>query len=188
MQLKHETSTSTLGSVNGKKSGRRRISALLAEHGAGEHLERPLEVRQGDVGVDRESLDLVELRRVRGVGRVGPVHAPGDDDVQRRRVALHRPDLHGARVRPQQHLVGHVERVGLLPRRVRWWGVERGEVVKDGLDLGSLRDVEPEADEHLLDLPARLRQQVQPAEVRERVGRERDVDPVLLEPCVQLFA
>ena len=49
--------------------------ALVAEDRARERQQRPLEVGQRDVVVDREPLDLVELRRVRGVG-VGPVDAP----------------------------------------------------------------------------------------------------------------
>src|SRR5581483_9891239 len=62
--------------------------SLLTEDGAGEREQRPLEVAQGDVLVDRQSFDLMELWRVRSVG-VGPVHASGHDDVDRRRLALH---------------------------------------------------------------------------------------------------
>src|SRR3712207_7972724 len=49
-------------------------------------------VRERDVLVDGEPLDLMELRRVRGV-RVAAVDAAGDDDVERRRPPLHRARL-----------------------------------------------------------------------------------------------
>ncbi len=41
--------------------------ALVAEDGAGEGQQRALEVGEGDVLVDGEALDLVELGRVGGV-------------------------------------------------------------------------------------------------------------------------
>ena len=115
------------------------------------------------------------------VGRVGvgAVDAPGHDDVDRRRLVLHRADLDRRGVDAQQHCLRvedvverlDVEGVGHQPRRVRRRVVERVEVVVDGLDLGALGDVEAEADEHVLDLAAGLRDQVQAADRRQRVGR-----------------
>ena len=64
--------------------------------------------------------------------------------------------------------------------------VERVEVVVDVLHLGALGDVEPEADEHILDLAPGLGDQVQSTDRRQRIGRQRHIDAVLLEPCVQL--
>ena len=61
------------------------------------------------------------------------------------------------------------ERVGLGLRRVVLGEVERREVVVLELDLGPLGDAVAEADEDVLDLAARLRQQVQ----RRRAGRRR---------------
>src|ERR1044072_7876480 len=84
-QLKQETSTSTLGSVNGKKCGGRRSSRsspqsgrggrarvevawrVLGDARGGEGEQRPLEIAERDVLVDGEPFDLVELRRVRRV-------------------------------------------------------------------------------------------------------------------------
>ena len=85
--------------------------ALVAEDRAGERQQRALQVGERDVLVDREALDLVELRRVRRVA-VAAVDAAGDDDVERRRVLLHRADLHRRGVRAQHDVVGDVERVG----------------------------------------------------------------------------
>ena len=76
MQLKQETSTSTLGSVNGKKCGRRRTSRSSPKIARANAEQRALEVGERDVLVDREALDLVELRRVRRVV-VAPVDAAG---------------------------------------------------------------------------------------------------------------
>ncbi len=82
--------------------------ALGSEDRAGERLEGALEVRERDIGVDREPLDLVELGRVRRVG-VRPVDAARDDDVDRRRLGLHRADLHRARVSPENRVLVDVE-------------------------------------------------------------------------------
>src|SRR4051794_35923498 len=67
-----------------------------------------------------------------------------------------------------------------MPRR----DVERREVVVVELDLGSLDDPVAHADEHVLDLTTRLREQVQVAGV-ERVTRERDVDALLLQAFLE---
>ena len=153
--------------------------ALVAEDRAREREQRALEVGERDVLVDREALDLVELRRVRRVA-VRPVDAPGDDDRDRRRLLLHRADLHRRGVRAQYDLVRaaarlavrgeDVERVRARARGVRRVVVERVEVVEDGLDLGALLDREAEAAEDVLDLAPRGGQQVQ-APVRARAER-----------------
>ena len=78
--------------------------ALGPEHGPSEGQQRAVEVGERDVLVDRQALELVELRGVSGVG-VRAVHAPGHDDVQRRWLLLHRPDLDGRRVGAQQDVV-----------------------------------------------------------------------------------
>ena len=79
--------------------------AVVAEDRAREGQQRAAQVGERDVLVDREALDLVELRRVRGVG-VAPVRAAGDDDVERRRLQLHRPHLHRRGVRAQHDVLG----------------------------------------------------------------------------------
>ena len=152
-QWKHDTSTSTLGSVKGKKCGRRRTSRRSPKVGAGELQQRPLEVGEGDVLVHRQALDLVELGRVGGVV-VGPVDASGDDHVQRRRVGLHRPHLHRRGVGPQHELLGHVEGVGARPGGMGGAVVEGVEVVVDGLDLGAFHDREAEPEEDVFQLAA----------------------------------
>jgi hypothetical protein len=50
--------------------------AVVAEDRAGEAQQRALQVAERQALVDRQALDLVELRRVRRVV-VGPVDAPG---------------------------------------------------------------------------------------------------------------
>ncbi len=140
---------------------------VLAEDRAREAQQGALEVGQCHVGVDREPLDLVELGHVRGV-RIRPVGATGNDDVQRRRVLLHRANLHRRRVRTKDHRAGveyvlrrlDVERVGLESGGVCDAVVERIEVVVDGLDLGTLGDVEAKPDEHVFEFAPRLCEQV----------------------------
>src|SRR5680860_157097 len=55
---------------------------------------RALEVREGEALVDREALHLLEHRAVGGVDVVAAVDEAGGDQVDRRRLALHRPHLH----------------------------------------------------------------------------------------------
>ena len=66
-QLKHETSTSTLRLGEREEVRAQAHLALVAEDRAGEGQQRALEVGERDVLVDRQALDLVELRRVRRV-------------------------------------------------------------------------------------------------------------------------
>ena len=159
---------------------------MLAEHLAREREQHALEVGQRDVLVDREALELVEHRDVRGVRRVGPVDAARDHDVDRRLLRLHRARLHRRGVRAQQHVLREVE--GVLRRAGRVLGrvVERREVVVLVVDLRALEDGEAEPDEDVLHLAPDLRDQVEPAGRLRRVARERDVDPVLGEAAVEL--
>src|SRR5215211_2983245 len=159
--------------------------AARAEDRVREAQQRALEVGERDVLVDGEALYLVELR---GVGRVAvaTVRAPGDDDVQRRRMGLHRADLHRRRVRAQDDVGRDVERVGVVTRRVGDVVVERVEVVVDEIDLGPLDAREAEAEEDVLDLAPRLGDEMQAADRLRRLARERDVDAVLGQAGVEL--
>ena len=167
--------------------------AVLAEHRPGEGQQRALEVGQGDVLVHGQALDLVELRRVRGVV-VGPVDAAGHDDVQRRRLQLHRAHLHRRGVHAQELGVGLEQRVGIgdvegvrrLARRVLRVVVEGVEVVVDELDLGALGDREPEPEEDVLDLAPGGGDQVQAPGRQRRVAGQGDVDRVGGQARVEL--
>ena len=170
----------------GEVAGPQAHARLLAEHLAGELEQHPLEVGERDVLVDREPLELPEHRHVRGVRSVGPVHAARHDDVDGRRLRLHRAHLHRRGVRAQQHALGQVEGVLRQPRRVLGRVVERREVVVVVLDLGALEDREAEPDEDVLHAPADLRDEVQVAGRERRVTGQRHVDAVLREAPVEL--
>ena len=132
-----------------------------------------LEVGERDALVDDEALDLVEHRRVRGVG-VAPIDLAEADDVHGRPLLLHDAHLHGRRVGAQQHaavgvhdglghglaLLHHPEGVVGGARRMARRRVERREVVVVELDLGALGDTVAEADEDVLDLAHRLGDEV----------------------------
>ena len=51
---------------------------ILAEHSAGEGLERSLEVAHGDVLVNDKSLELMEHRRMRCIDRIGTINSSGE--------------------------------------------------------------------------------------------------------------
>ena len=76
--------------------------AVGAEELAREVVHRALEVGQRDALVDDEALDLVEHRRVRGVG-VAAVDLAEADDVDGRPLLLHDAHLDGRGVGAQQH-------------------------------------------------------------------------------------
>ncbi len=136
------------------------ISSSAAENGAERRLEqRPLEVGERDVPIDGQPLDLMELRGVRRVG-VGPVDAPGDHDVQRRRVQFHGALPSAGRARCASCRAGpfvvlsDVEGVRARPRGVRGAVVERVEVVVHALDLRPLHDGEAEAEKDVFEFAA----------------------------------
>ena len=79
-------STSTLGSVNGKNEGRKRMWTSSAKAAAGKQPQRALQVGHRHAAIDQQAFDLVEHRIVRGVGGVGPIDPAAGDDPHRRRV------------------------------------------------------------------------------------------------------
>jgi hypothetical protein len=64
--------------------------------------------------------------------------------------------------------------------------VERGEVVVVEFDLRALPDGEAEPEEHVLDLAAHLRDQMEMAEWPRRVARQRHIDRVGAQLLVEL--
>ena len=138
-----------------------------AEVGVGERLDGAGQVAEGDAPVDDQPLDLVEDGQVAGVGRVPAVGPAGGDDVDRRRLRRHHPDLHGRGVGAQQRRLGlaqlHVEGVPHAAGRMGGGHVEGLEVVPVGLDLGPLGHRVAHADEDVLQLAAGLVDEVEVA-------------------------
>ena len=95
-------SSSPLGSVYGKKLGRKRVLRSGPNSSRANAIERALQIRERDVFADDQPFDLREHRRVRQVEAVAAVDAPGRDQPDRRLVRLHVADLHARRVRAQQ--------------------------------------------------------------------------------------
>ena len=162
--------------------------AILAEHAFDEVVERALEVAEGDAAVDDQSLDLVELRQVAGVCRIGTVDATGSDHVDGRLLVLHGVDLDAGGLRAQQHIglamsvllgmgggtgrvILDVERIARRAARVVERRVERGEVIPAGLDLRAGLDGVADAAEYVLDLLDDLVDQVLMAQVRTNAGQ-----------------
>src|SRR6185436_9440847 len=103
---------------------------LRAEELLQELVQRSFEVGHADVLVHVEPFDLVELKEVRRVHRLVPVHAPRADDSKGRLGNLHGADLDGGGVRPEDDaFVLEVERVGGRARGMSLRHVERAEAV-----------------------------------------------------------
>ena len=64
-------------------------------------IERAFQIAEGNVGINRESLDLVKHWRVAGVGRIVTVYFAGNHDAQGRLNFLHCANLYRRRMRAQ---------------------------------------------------------------------------------------
>ena len=159
-------------------------------------VERALEVGERDALADDQALDLVEHRRVREVEIVAAIDRTDRDQAHRRRIVLHVPDLHRARVRAQQgqrsrrlERDGFSRRWSRLNRRLQVQRVlhvargmirrhvERFEVVVVVLDLGAFEHLVAEAREDLDHFIANQAERMAMAELRHAAG-QRDVDGV----------
>src|SRR5574340_617927 len=125
-----------------------------------EILHHALEVGEADLFIDPQALDLVEHRRMSGIG-IDAVDAPGRDDLQRRLVRLHVAHLHRRGVGTQHMLRIDVEGVVHRARRMVFRDVQRGEVVEVVLDLRAGRDGKTQRVEQLLDALQRARHRMQ---------------------------
>ena len=175
--------------------------AVLAKHALNKVVERALKVAKGDALVDDQALDLVELRQVAGVGRVGTVDGARADHVDGRLLRLHGVNLHARGLGAQEHIglamgvglgvcdaagvvVDHVEGIAGRAARVIHGGVERGEVVVGGVDHGAGLDGVADAAEDVLGLLDDLLDQVLVTDLRTD-ARQRDVDGIVLERVLE---
>ena len=175
--------------------------AILTKHALNKVVERALKIAKGDTLVDDQALNLVELRQVAGVGRVGTIDGARADHVDGRLLRLHSVDLHARSLGAQQHVglavgvslgvrdatgvvVDHIERVASRAARVIHGRVERGEVVVGGIDHGAGLDGVADAAEDVLGLLNNLLDQMLVADLRTNT-RQRDVDGVMLERVLE---
>jgi len=126
---------------------------LLAQQRLKNVVQKGLQVANGDVLVHIEALQLVEICRMRGVGGIAPIDPARRNDPDRRLTFEHRADLHGGRVRAEEILLagiflrdvgetgilGQVECVLCIPRRMIRGRIERVEAVILGLDFRDRR-------------------------------------------------
>ena len=175
--------------------------AILAKHALNKVVERALEVAEGDALVDDQALDLVELRQVTGVGRVGTIDGARANHVDGRLLRLHGVNLHARGLGAQQHIglamgvglgvrdaagvvVDHIERIAGRAARVIHGRVERGEVVVGGVDHGAGFDGVADAAEDILGLLDNLLDQVLVTDLRAN-ARQRDIDGLVLKRVLE---
>lgn len=176
-----EQSTSKLGSVNGKKCGRKRNLRSSPSSSRKKYFERALEVGKRDAFVDDEAFHLEERHAVRRVDFVTAIAAAGRDDAQRRRLREHGADLHCGGLRA--HEAATAQRAGLeagaggetvfleikcvllVARGMIGQRVERVEIEDFVLDVGAIGESEAEAAEDFDGAVARLQNGM------ERAGR-----------------
>ena len=152
-------------------------SAVGAEQGAREILDRSLQVREPNIVVNHEAFELIELRSVRGISRIPPVDSTWSDDPDRRLVALHVSNLYRRGVRTQQpSLTLDVETVHRVACRMLRRDVERLEVVELVLQLWSQSDLVAKPGKDRLHLAEDQGQRMQ-VPAADGSGDNRDVDP-----------
>ena len=132
-----------------------------------EFMQDPFEVTEMRAFVDDKAFDLVELRRVGGVGidAIGPART---DDADRRPLGQHGAHLHRRGVGTEQHaravfLRIEKERVVHLPRRMAFGKIQFGEIVIVGLDIGTFGDGKSHVSEDRVDLFEHLAERMDPA-------------------------
>ena len=174
----HVVSTSALGSVKGKNEGRNRTAWRGPK--SSRHIPCSIPLRWPKwipSPIMRPSI-WWNMIRVARIDRIAPIGFARDDDRNRRRVGLHRPDLHRRGVRAQHQIRPDVKRIEPLARRMIRRDVQRIEVVVVRFDLVAEDDREAaplEVAARILDrAPDRMDRAV-----RGRRARERYVDHVL---------
>src|SRR3989441_730638 len=137
--------------------------------------QHALEVGHGDTLPYHEAIRLMEDGHMRGIGSITPVAAAGGQDSHGRRAADHDVRVHDSRVGPQQQVIGEIERVLGVSRRVVAPHVQPFEIELVGLYLGAVDDLEPHTKEDVLDLLQRAGEDMLPAEGYPP-ARQGDVD------------
>ena len=99
-------STSTLGSVNGKNDGRKRICTSFPKKAAGKQPQHAFQVGHRHVVIDEQAFDLVKHGIVSGVGRVGAIDATERNDSHGRPRLFHHANLHRAGLAAQEQRRG----------------------------------------------------------------------------------
>ena len=106
-------------------------------------IKRAFEVAEGNVGVYTEAFNLMEDRRVGGVGGVIAMHLAGNHDAHRRWLRLHRAHLNRRSMSAHQQAVAlrpallpsHNQRILRIPRRMTGRKVHTLEVIVVGFYL-----------------------------------------------------
>jgi hypothetical protein len=97
-QKMQDKSTSALGSVNGKKLGRKRVSVFSPKNSLWKRSRVPFEVRERDAFNRQTVPRFDETLSVRRVGGITPVDSTGADDANLRGFIFSIvPHLHWAR-------------------------------------------------------------------------------------------
>ena len=179
----HWMSTSRLGSVNGKKLGRKRILSCGTSKNALQNSSSTQRMLATLARlVDDQPFDLMEHRRCVASESM-PVGLAGDDDADRRLLRLHGADLHRRGVGAQKLAAGRPstplqeERVVHLARRMAFGEVQRGEIVIVGLDIRTFGDRETHIAEDRGDLVDHLADRMDAAALGRRLPhRQRHID------------
>lgn len=171
--------------------------ALLAEELLDEVVERALEITEGDALVHNETLNLVELRQVRGIGDVVAVHLARADHVDGGLLLLHDVHLRTGCLRAQQYVafaphrallatsIDYVESVLHRTARMILGSVERREVIPVGLDLATTLDLVADAGKDVSALANDAVDEMLAADGHATPG-QRDIDGTSRELGVEL--
>ena len=138
----------------GEVVGTEAHDGFLTINGFHDFHQRTLQVAHGDALRHHQTFDLVEHGGVGGIRLILAEHAAGRQHTQGRLVGFHEADLHGACLRPQQHLivVVKIEGIAAVTGGMPLLNIQAGEVVTCQLHLRAVHHGVAHAHKDVLDL------------------------------------
>ena len=166
------------------------LDVIDLEERLAEFRQDPFQMAHMRAFVDHQTLDLMEHRRM-GLVRVTAIGAARNDHPDRRFLAHHGADLHRTGM-GAQHLALAI-RIGLeekrivhFTRRMAEREIQRGEIIKIGLDIRPLGHRKAHIGEDGGQFVDHLRDRMDPPARGQTFGqRQRHIGPLGLQPCIQ---
>ena len=161
--------------------------AVDLEEGLAEFFQNPAQIADMRLLVDDKAFDLMEHRRMGGVGILA-IGLAGNDDADRRLLAFHGADLHWRSVGAQHLALAlfiRLEEEGIvhLAGRMAFREIQRREVVIVGFDIWTFGDRETHIREDRGDFIDDLADRMNAAAIGRRLAdRQADIHRFRLQP------
>ena len=114
---------------------------MSPKHLLDENIDHALEVAEGYVFIDHQTLDLMKHGGVGDI-RITAVNFSRSDDAERRLLVFHDVNLHRRGVRPQNHILFNIKGVLHIAGGVILGDIQGFKIIIIGFDFGSFFDLE----------------------------------------------